>query len=174
MEEWRNIKGYENLYQISNLGRVKTLPRKNRKTKEKIMKLRKDKDGYLRLGLHKEGKQTTHQVHRLVAEAFLENPNNYECVNHKDENKQNNKIENLEWCTRAYNNTYGTRKYNNMSRNKKKVKCITTGEIFSSIKEAENAYSIHSQNICKCCKDKTKSSGKHPVTGEKLYWEYIN
>lgn len=65
--------------------------------------------GYCLVKLSINGKSQEHKVHRLVAKAFIDNPNNYDCVNHKDENKSNNTVENLEWCTRAYNNTYGTR-----------------------------------------------------------------
>lgn len=134
MEEiWRDVKGYEGLYQVSNLGRVKSLERfkKTRKNKngrngyihmqESIRIPTKDYKGYLRLTLCKEGKQKPFRVHRLVAQAFIPNPNNLPQVNHKDENKENNFVyinedgtadlekSNLEWCTNEYNHNYGTR-----------------------------------------------------------------
>ena len=112
MEEiWRDIKNYEGLYQISNLGRVKRLRFINRHLnfeKEKILKPYKDGGNYyFVIGLHKDGKRKYKAIHRLVAETFIPNPNNYPVVNHKDENKLNNRIDNLEWCTHKYNSNYG-------------------------------------------------------------------
>lgn len=112
MEEvWKDIKGYEGLYQVSNMGRVKSLGRvdgSNHRLYEKILKLKK-RNNYLGIDLHKNGELRTYSVHRLVAQAFIPNPNNLPQVNHIDENKINNQIDNLEWCTVLYNNTYGTR-----------------------------------------------------------------
>lgn len=103
MEIWKDIKGYEGLYQISNLGNVKSL-RKN-----VILKCSKcSREGnYYKAGLYKNGKTKTILVHKLVANAFIPNPNNLPCINHKDENKLNNKADNLEWCTYKQNNDYG-------------------------------------------------------------------
>ena len=84
-EEWKDIKGYEGLYQVSNLGRVKSLNYR-RTGNEKILSLRKHKNGYVYIGLSKNGKTKHLRVHRLVAETFISNPNNYLEVNHKDEN----------------------------------------------------------------------------------------
>jgi len=109
MEEWKEIKNYEGLYCISNYGRIKSLKHKN----EKILVLSTNKDGYLKAKLFKNGKSKVVYAHRLVAITFLPNPNNFIIVNHKDENKQNNHINNLEWCTSKYNNNYGSRYYKN-------------------------------------------------------------
>ena len=109
MEEWRDIKGYEGRYQISSEGRVRSLDRigKNGYSyKGKILKPRPTKRGYIKANL--SGK--IYAVHRLVAQAFIPNPNNYPVVNHKDENPSNNCIENLEWCDVKYNINYGTAK----------------------------------------------------------------
>ena len=104
-EIWKDKKDYEGHYQVSNFGRVKSI----KFGKERILKLRTDKKtGYLHVVLCKDGKAKAFTVHRLVAEAFLPNPHNYPCVNHKDENKQNNNVSNLEWCTYKYNSNYGT------------------------------------------------------------------
>ena len=84
-EEWKDIKGYEDLYQVSNLGRVKSLNYR-RTGNEMILSLRKHKNGYVYIGLSKNGKTKHLRVHRLVAETFISNPNNYLEVNHKDEN----------------------------------------------------------------------------------------
>ena len=108
MEEWRYIKGYEGKYQISNYGRVKSLKNSKGNYREKIMNPNDDTHGYLKVNLSKNNKKKTYKIHRLVAIHFIDNPNNYECVNHKDENKQNNRVENLEWCTKKYNTNYGT------------------------------------------------------------------
>ena len=110
-EIWKDIKGYEGLYQISNYGEVKSLEKKAgfSTRKEKILKQHLDKDGYVKVYLCKNNKVKFLSVHRLIAEAFIPNPNNFPQINHKDENKQNNKIENLEWCTCKYNINYGTR-----------------------------------------------------------------
>ena len=102
-EIWKPIKGYEGLYEVSNWGRVKSL----KFGKERILKP-SIRHGYYFVGLSKNGIVKTYQVHRLVAEAFIDNPNNYKEVNHKDENKLNNSVENLEWCDRLYNVRYGT------------------------------------------------------------------
>ena len=111
MEEiWKDIKGYEGLYQVSNLGRVKSLERKVRNGEhtyriisEKILKLDNLYDGYLGIGLYISRKQHYFKVHRLVAESFIPNPENKLEVNHIDGNKTNNNAENLEWVTRIEN-----------------------------------------------------------------------
>lgn len=115
-EIWKDIEGYEGLYQVSNMGRVKSMERvvrgKNggtRHIKETILRPRQNKFGYLYLTLYKNGEQWSARIHRLVAETFIPNPNNYRDVNHKDEDKTNNCVDNLEWCTQAYNNAYGSR-----------------------------------------------------------------
>ncbi len=110
MEEWKDIKGYEGLYQISNLGRVKSLARYvNRKynsqrlVKERILSIGDNGNGYCNVCLTKKCSKKTEKVHQLVAQAFIDNPNNYPEINHSDGNKANNKIENLIWCTRSQN-----------------------------------------------------------------------
>jgi len=114
-EIWKSIEGYEGLYQVSNLGSFKSLERKVRSkyairtVKEKILKQFLSKYGYLTVGLSKNCKTKRYQSHRLVAIAFISNPNNYPMVNHKDENRSNPKANNLEWCTSKYNNNYGTK-----------------------------------------------------------------
>ena len=104
MEEiWKDIKGYEGLYQVSNIGRVRSL--KNDILKPFICK----GDGHYYVGLYREGICKRYAVHRLVADTFIPNPNNLLCVNHIDEVKTNNIVSNLEWCTYRYNNRYGTK-----------------------------------------------------------------
>lgn len=107
MEQWKDIEGYEGLYQVSNLGNVRSL-KFSGGNKAKLLKQNITKEGYKRVGLCKNGKRKDYRIHRLVAMAFIPNPNNLPIINHKDEDKGNNNVNNLEWCTIAYNNTYGT------------------------------------------------------------------
>ena len=188
-EEWRDIKGYEGLYQVSNLGRVKSFKDNNGNCREKILNYKPKKDGYIQVKLFKNGTYRIFKVHRLVAESFIPNPDNYPIINHKDENKTNNTVSNLEWCTQKYNINYGThnkrvsesskgisRENIKGSNNPKarKVQCITTGKKFNCIKEAAEYYYIDRHYIINNCKDNSKYAGKHPVTGEKLKWKYID
>lgn len=117
-EVWKNIKGYEGLYQVSNYGNVKSCDRyvfagagSNHKTQHIKERLLSKKGGakYIQVSLSKNGKTKPFLIHRLVAEAFIPNPDNLPCVNHKDENKHNNNADNLEWCTYKYNNEYNGR-----------------------------------------------------------------
>ena len=180
MEEWKDIKGYEGLYQVSNFGRIKSLPRKKFTptgwpyfTKEKILKTSIDLNGYQGIELFKNGKGKRYLIHRLVAMAFVEGYKKGLQVNHKDEDKSNNFYTNLEWCSRQYNCNYGSRNNKIKNGNSKVIICITTGEIFNSLSDAAKYYGISSiSNITSCCKGRQKSTGKHPVTGEKLVWKY--
>ena len=102
MEEWRAVPGYEGLYEVSNMGNVRNV-RKNT-----LLRLSKDCYGYIQVSLYKNGRRTGLRVHRLVAEIFIPNSENLPMVNHKDEDKSNNRVDNLEWCTAKYNMNYGT------------------------------------------------------------------
>lgn len=125
-EIWKDVRGYEGLYQVSNEGNVRSLDRiikhypKDYFQKGRILKTAPSKTGYQMVVLINHNHRETRFVHRLVAEAFLENANNYPVVNHKDENKANNQVENLEWCTHKHNANYGMR--NNKISQKGKTK----------------------------------------------------
>lgn len=119
-EVWKDIEGYEGEYQVSNMGRVKSLARVTTRTSrygerlyripEKIMKTRMGTSGYLCVNFRQDGKPVTLMVHRLVALHFVSGYEDGLIVNHKDENRQNNRADNLEWCTYKYNNNYGNAK----------------------------------------------------------------
>lgn len=101
-EEWKDIKGYEGHYQVSNYGRIKSFAI-NKGMYVKILKYVPDKDGYNRIGIYNKGKMKNFSVHRLVAKAFIYNPNNYPVVNHINGIKTDNRVNNLEWCTIKHN-----------------------------------------------------------------------
>ena len=108
IRKWKDIPGYEGLYQVSNIGEIKSLNYKQTH-KPHLLSQAKDRDGYFRVVLVKDKQRKNKLVHRLVAEAFIPNPNNLPQVNHKDEQAGNNIVTNLEWCTAKYNVNYGTR-----------------------------------------------------------------
>lgn len=115
MEEvWRPVKEFEGYYEVSNYGNVRSVDRwvirgngRNYLKRGNIISMHKRNNGYFQVSLNREGTHKNAYVHRLVAQAFLPNPNNLPCVNHKDEDKSNNRASNLEWCTHKYNNNYG-------------------------------------------------------------------
>lgn len=113
VEEWRNIEGYTD-YMVSNLGRIKSL-NYNHTGNEIILKSRKNKYGYLQIGLCKDGKQKNYKIHRLVAQAFIPNPENKKEVDHINTIRDDNRVENLRWSTRAenINNNLSKIKYSN-------------------------------------------------------------
>lgn len=141
MEIWRDVKGYEGLYQVSNLGQVKSISFRNnkiKKTRSKILKLTESKNGRIYVMLYKDGKRKNKTVHRLVASAFIKNPFNYAEINHIDGNPKNNNVSNLEWCDRNYNQKHAyTNGLSYMSRkNKEMSKAVirSDGKIYESIR----------------------------------------
>lgn len=163
-EIWKTVKDYEGLYEVSNLGRIKSLPRNGTIKEEKILKQYEDRYGYFYVGLRNK-KQKKNKVHRLVAEAFINNKENLSQINHIDENKKNNRVDNLEWCSPKYNVNYGCR----TKKTKKRVICTNQKDeekIFESIKEAGKALNIDDSSITKCCKNKAKTAGGYK-------WRYL-
>jgi hypothetical protein len=175
MEElWKAIEGYEGKYEVSNYGRIKSYAQNKQ---GKITLGYTDHKGYKTIYLYDKpqcGKW--YKVHRLVASAFISNPNNLPQINHKDEDKSNNAVDNLEWCTNDYNIHYGTRILRATESNRC---CETTSmkvcsvdangcvEYFDSINEAERQTGISNANISRTLKGRTKHAGKRE-------WYYIN
>lgn len=171
MEEvWKNIKGFEGSYQVSNYGNVRGIDRilkDGRFWKGRTLKPGSNGKGYLYVHFNLNGKN--YLIHRLVAEAFLPNPNNYPEVNHIDEDKSNNKVDNLEWCDHKYNNNYGSRNKrmletrNRNGKNFKPVLQYTKDGIFikyyKSIISAFEETGIGSPDITNCAKGNRKSAG---------------
>lgn len=171
MEEiWKDIKGYEGLYQVSNLGRVKSCDRyMNNKYHTKTLKKGRvlvnsifPTTGYCRVSLSKNGTFISKTVHQLVANAFIPNPNKYTQINHKDENKTNNCVDNLEWCSSKYNNNYGKHS-NNIAKTRlknkkgfKKViqynKDLELINVYDSTREAARLNNAHNSIISRCCR----------------------
>lgn len=160
-EEWRPVVGYEGLYEVSNLGRVKSL------YKACILKPQKKRNGYFQVNLYKNGTMKSRAVHRLVATAFIPNPLGKPQVNHRDEDKQNNAVDNLEWVYARTNLNYG-------SRNGKAGKTISqkphrhilqyslTGELvaeYESSAAAMRKTGVWNTHIIQCCKGKVLTAG---------------
>lgn len=178
VEKWRPAVGYEGQYEVSNLGRVRSL-KYNRKNNG-IMSPTKKHDGYLYVSLRDCGgdnKSRPRAVHRLVAKAFISNPDNLPQINHKDENKNNNFVENLEWCTPSYNTRYGTGLRRATETRRKKGTLLSENlrryvrsaqrpvmqmdlrgnilRIFDSISSAHRETGINASGISGCCNGKT-------------------
>lgn len=164
VEVWKDIDVYEGLYQVSNLGNVKSL-NYNHTSKERILKPGANTKGYLKVTLCKDRKVNDYSIQQLVADAFIPNPNGYSCVNHKDENKLNNCVDNLEWCSHKYNANYGTRNKRIAEKLSIPVYCLELDKIFTSAKEACRITGVHQGNITLCLKGKRNTAGGY-------HWAY--
>lgn len=167
-EVWKDIKGYEGLYQVSNRGRIKSLAMEksvgsgNCARSERILSPYLN-NGYICIKFGKDRLTKHFRVHRLVAIAFIPNPENLPCINHKDEDKTNNNADNLEFCTVKYNNSYGTRlQRKSETQSTPVVQKTKDGEIiktYKSQKEAGIETGIWQSNISYCCLGRAKSAG---------------
>lgn len=167
-EIWKSVTGYEGLYEVSNLGRVKSLVYK-RLGHERILKSGNNMYGYKMVVLRKNNKSKTITVHILVAQAFIPNPDNLPEVNHIDENKSNNSVDNLEWCTRKYNLEYGNRI---KKLEKPIIQYSKEGEFIKewpSIVDVERQLGYNKSNIASCCRGL-----KHHRTAYGYIWKFKN
>ena len=149
----KDIIGYEGLYAVTSCGKVYSY------RNEKFLKLQKRKDGYLQVNLCKNSERKKYLVHRLVAEAYLPNPNNLPCVNHRDENKENNALPNLEWCTHEYNINYGSHNKRMAKSLSKPVYCEELNKTFDGAAAAARELGLDHSHITKCCKGKLRTTG---------------
>lgn len=169
-ETWRDIQGFDGKYQVSDCGRIRG--------RKGIMKPSISRTGYPHITLSKNGKRYDCNIHRLVAEAFIPNPNKLPLVNHKDEVKINNCVENLEWCSYSYNTNYGSspakiskalrKRYVNRDNhpNSRNVMCIETGKQWCCVKSAGEEMGIDSSSISKVCRNERLSAGG-------FTWKYV-
>lgn len=148
----KEILGYEN-YTIDENGNIFS------KKRNIYLKPFKNKSGYPAVNLSSNGKSKFFTIHRLVAKTFIPNPNNFKEINHKDENRENANVNNLEWCTRKYNNNYGKRTEKCIEKLGKKVMCVETKQVFRSTREAERLTGIKSYSICMVCGGKRMTAG---------------
>ena len=162
---WKDIPNYEGLYEVSNCGNVRIYKNK------RILKPSDNGCGYLQVVLTKNGERKNYKIHKLVAITFIQNPNGYPCINHKDENKKNNNVNNLEFCTYLYNCNYGTRNYRCTRHRLHKVNQYDLFNNFlrtyDSLKEAELYTGVKYQNISACCRKSVKTAGEYK-------WRYAN
>ena len=185
IEIWKDIENYEGFYQVSNLGRVRSLERDVffpngtiiRHMEEKVLVPSLNRGGYSYINLNKNGKVKKEYVHRLVAMAFLPNPENKPQINHRDEVKTNNVVENLEWCSAQYNINYGTRNERSVQNhryykfgnnpNAKSVFCEELNKKFDSIRRAEEELGVNINCIVGACKGRQKTAGG-------FHWRYAD
>lgn len=172
-EIWKDIPSFEGLYQVSNFGRVKSFRKSHKlgKPDEYFLNPTDAENGYANVTLYKENVRKKFLVHRLVAQAFLPNPNNWPQINHKDENRFNNCVDNLEWCTAKYNNDYGTARIRAaITKSEKMVEqYLPTGEflaryVCTSVASQITGVSRHA--IKDCCSGHSSSGGGY-------VWKYI-
>lgn len=179
IEQWKPVEGYEGIYAVSDLGRVKSL----KYGKERIMKPKKQRNGYLVVNLYRNGQRKMLKVHRLVAEAFIPNPEGLPEINHIDEDKTNNCASNIEWASRSYNINYG-------SRTKKASAAMTNHPALSKAVEASKYSDFRTielrfvstaeagrngydqRNVSACCRKCFHREGNNKY--KNLYWRYAS
>lgn len=172
-EQWRPVVGWEGSYEVSNLGRVRGVTRiitfsngaKPRVLKGTLIKPFPMHTGYLKVAFNRHSRKKNKTVHRLVAEAFIPNPENKPHINHLDGDKTNNRVDNLEWCTRVENMRHCHEVLKKGSRPKRPIRCVETGETYESLHAAARAKNILVKNLPRSLKKGRTTGGFH--------WEYI-
>lgn len=157
-EIWHKIDDYEDLYEVSNFGNIKSF----HKGKIKLLKPQMDGWGYLHVFLYKNKKAKIYKVHKLVAKYFIPNKNNFNVINHKDGNKLNNHIDNLEWCTSSYNNTHAYKSKLKRPCFKEIIQYDKNNnylKLWNGALEVERCLEINNSNIIQCCKKRRKTAG---------------
>lgn len=181
-EVWKDIEGYEGLYQVSNLGQVRSFPRQGTRTKQiHILKPMFNHKGYLQVNLMKKGKMSSRRIHRLVAKAFIPNKERKEQVNHINGVKTDNRVENLEWCTNQENMTHSWKtglrtKEKTYYHGKNHFRSVSVEQYtlqgnyikkWYCVKDIERELGFDNRNICACCR------GKKP-TAYGYKWKYAS
>lgn len=171
-EKWKDIPNYEGLYQVSNFGRVKSF-RKSTKfgcQSEYILKPNVASHGYAEVTLYDKAVRHKFLLHRLVASVFIPNPDNLPQINHKDENPLNNAVSNLEWCTAAYNNAYGTAKLRKIDTVSKPIEQVTYDgkviAVYRSTRLASEILGITRGTLASAINKRTQCSG--------YFWRFSN
>lgn len=181
-EKWRAVIGYEGLYEVSNLGNIRSVDKVSRMpcngeratkvVKGKLLKPYESGNGYFKIALVKDGKSRKHFVHRIVADAFLQNPGNCSVVNHIDFNRRNNKVDNLEWCSQRENLLHGTlRLVEGLDYKDLRIgrfdKDGNLVDVWSSLSKIEETLGICKTDVLACCRGRLKSSYGY-------IWRYVN
>lgn len=173
MEQWKPIPGYEGRYEVSDLGRVRSLDHvlpNGHFYKGQIIAPRKNNGGYMLVNLSRSNNIRTFSLHKLVALVFVDNPNQLSQVNHINEDKTDNRADNLEWCTASYNTSYGHRNDTMINHRKKAVCQLTMSgevvEIFPILNEAARRTGVNAAHICDVCKGKRNRAGGY-------IWKYV-
>lgn len=165
----RPVVGFEGSYSVTSCGKIWS------HKSNKFMSPSDNGHGYKNLMLSKNGKLYSYYVHRLVAEAYIPNPDNLPQASHLDESRDTNHINNLTWATEKENSNMPLHRERQIESKGKQCMCVETGVVYRSVREAERLTGINYQTISKVCKGDRgcKTAGKHPVTGEKLHWIFV-
>lgn len=168
-EVWKEVYGFNVLYEVSNKGRVRTRYTSGKYYSKDYTYLEPcdNGNGYLRFNWSTGKCRKTVYVHRLVAEAFIPNPMGYLEVNHIDEDKSNNSVDNLEWCNRDYNTHYGTRIKRSSSKRERPIECIDTGVIYPNFKSVLTELNVGKTALSNCLNGRSKSCSG-------MRWRYVN